>query len=100
MTEAEINHILKIAGTRDFENCTKEELIEILEMWDIRNYSKEDLFQYLDENEGCKVVEKTELRSIMLGMLREMRGMCVGNTVYFTDRQIDTMIKIYAGEEE
>lgn len=100
MTEAEINHILKIAGTRDFENCTKEELIEILEMWDIRNYSKEDLIQYLDENESCKVIDKAELRSIILGMLREMRGMCVGNTVYFTDRQLDEMIKIYAEEEE
>ena len=100
MTEAEIQHILKIAGTRDFKNCTQDELIEILEKWDIRNYSKDDLILYLEENERCEVVDKTELRAIILGMLREMRGMCVGNTVYFTDRQLDTMIKVYAGEEE
>lgn len=99
MTEAERQHILKIAK-RDFEDCTKEELIEILETWDIRNYSKEELIEYLAENEQCKVVDKAELRSIILGMLYEMRGMCVGDTVYFSDRQLDEMIKFYADEEE
>lgn len=100
MTEAEIQHILKIAGTRDFKNCTQDELIEILEKWDIRNFSKEDLILYLEENKGCEVVDKAEVKDIIYSLLTDMRVMMVGNTVYFTKRQLDEMIKAYTCEEE